>query len=506
MNSDSTLTSKFTAMGKEGTMYAAGSVIGRLAGIFLIPLYTSVLATSDYGIMGLVVMVGKIAGAVFAFGLRSSLLRSFYDYDEDAARKTIISTVLYLTMASSTVLLLCGFFFADDLSGVLFDSQKYSLYFILIVSVAVFEMFTQLALGVFRARHEPAKFVLFQTLSVLLRAGSIIYLVAVMGWGLRGVFVGQFAAAAVSAASMLWLIRGGIVLKFSTPEARKMIRFGLPLVFVSIFGFVSTYIDRVILNHYVTLDKVGLYTLAYQLGTLTNIILIVPLKRVWGPMFLSVKDHDNFGPFCAKALSYILCIAGFIFLIVALLSKELLAIMAEPEYWACYGIIPIIALTYAIWSIRSIIEVGVFLKRKTTLIAYYTCIGAVINVILNIILIPRYEMAGAAWATFISFMVTLAIDYFYNRRLFRVDYEWTRIIKICIASAVIFAAGFFIVIDNIILSAAFKIITILLYPFLLLGLGFFEKPEITRIKKVLGSALNCITPCKQNEDTKNRKD
>ena len=223
-------------------------------------------------------------------------------------------------------------------------------------------------------------------------------------------------------------------------------------------------------------------------------------------MFLSVKDHDNFGQFCAKALSYVLCMAGFIFLIVALLSKELLAIMAEPEYWACYGIIPIIALTYAIWSIRPIIEVGVFLKRKTTLIAYYTCIGAVVNVILNIILIPRYEMAGAAWATFISFMVTLTIDYFYNRKLFKIDYEWPRIVKVCAVNIIIFAIGFLIIIDNIFLSFAFKVVIILLYPLLLLGMGFFEKPEITRIKKAFKLAGDFIMPGKQKTNTHNKED
>ncbi len=506
MDTGSNLASKFRTLGKQGTLYAIGSVIGRAAGIVLIPLYTSVLASSDYGIMGLVVMTGHIATTLFALGLRSSLLRSFYDYEEDAPRKVVISTVLYLTIVSSIVLFLCGFFFSGRLSELLFDSPEYSLYFILIVSVAMFGMFNQIALAVFRARQEPAKFVLFQTLSVLLRAGIIIYLVAVKDWGLRGVFTGQASAAAISATFTVWRVRGNIVLKFSNPEAHKMLRFGMPLIFVGVFGFVSTYIDRLILNHYVSLSKVGLYTLAYQLGMVTNIILIAPLKRVWGPMFLSVKDHDNFGEFCAKAFSYILCIAGFIFLVIALLSRELLLVMAEPEYWASYSVIPIIALTYAIWSTRSIIEVGVFLKRKTTLIAYYTCIGAFVKVVLSFILIPRYEMAGAAWATLISFMVTLTIDFLYNRRLFKIDYEWLRVIKVFGANTIIFAAGFLIIIDNIFLSFAFKVVIILLYPFLLLAMGFFDKPEIVRIKKALNMVKDFIIPLKQMTDTQNKED
>ena len=490
MTSDSTLTSKFTTLGKESSMYAAGSVIGRLAGIVLIPLYTSVLASSEYGIMGLVIITGQIAGVLFALGLRAAMLRSYYDHEDGLSRITIISTSIVITIISGAVLLALSFVISGPLSGHLFGTAEYGSFFVLVLSYAVTEMFSQLALEVFRARRKPGRFVVFQTLSLILRTGIIVYLVAYKHWGIKGVLAGQLIASVIVTVIMFWFIRDCLVPRFSQADARKMLRYGGPLIFVGIFGFVSNYIDRYILNHYVTLEEVGLYTLAYQLGMLINVMLIAPLKRVWGPAFLSAKDHDNCKDFCAKAFTYVIAIAGFVFLGVSLLSKELLLMISDPQYWDSYKVIPIIALTYAIWSTRSIIEVGVVIKRKTAVIAIYTFIGAAINIVLNIIMIPRYGMTGAAWATLISFVVTLAIDYAYNRKLFRIEYEWARVAKVSLISALLFSAGYFYVIDNIWLSIAFKAGLLILYPVMFFVIGFFEDPEKRKIKQIVQKALS----------------
>ena len=495
MEADSTLARKFRVVAQQGSLYGAGSVMGRLAGIILIPLYTRVLTTSEYGTLGLIVMTGQIAGVVCALGLRQGMMRSFFDYDEDEPRKVVISTVIFLTAANSIVLLLCGLLLSGVLSKVFFGSSQYQLYFTMIIASTVCDIFNQAAFAVFRVRQEAKKFVFLQTLSLLLRAGIIIYLVAVAGWGIKGVIAGQLIANGIFTVLLLGLIRNHIVARFSVPEASKMIRFGTPLVFVGIFAFISNYIDRYILNYYVTLEEVGLYTLAYQLGMLINIVLVNPLKRMWGPMSLSVKEDDNFKRFCAKTLTYVIAIAGFVFLGIALLSKELLFIISAPQYWDSYTVIPIIALTYAIWSARSLVGVGVVLKRKTIAIVYYTLIGAALNIVLNIILIPRHGMVGAAWATFISFMITLSIDYAYNRYLFKIEYEWRRLMKICVAVAVIFSVGYLYVIDNLYLSVAFKVgIIVVLYPLGLLLMRFFDKPETARIKQALGAVAKFIRP------------
>ena len=93
MTSEISLYDTFKKTGKQGIIYGIGSVTQRLSAIILIPLYTTVLLSEEYGTLGLLLISGHIALTFFSLGLRSSLFRSFYDYDDDHNRKIVISTI-----------------------------------------------------------------------------------------------------------------------------------------------------------------------------------------------------------------------------------------------------------------------------------------------------------------------------------------------------------------------------------------------------------------------------
>jgi O-antigen/teichoic acid export membrane protein len=478
------LAQTFTRVGRQGLVYGTGSIVQHLAAFVLLPLYTSALTTAEYGTLGLVLVTGQIAATIAALGLRPGLFRSYYDHAAEADRRTLIATVVYLTVGSSVLLCLLGIGSAAYLSEWILGTRAHALYFVLITLSAAGNCFGEIGFAVFRVRQQPAHFVVARLVVFLLRVGLVIYFVAVRGWGVFGVLLGYVLADAVSAAILLYQVREQVVLRFSWLEARKTLHFGAPLVLVGLFGFVSTYADRYILNALTSRSDVGLYTLAYQFGMLMVIVLITPVKLVWGPAFLSIKDQENFHQVCALALTYVMFLGGFLFLGIALLSEEVLQLIADPEFWAAYRIIPIIALTYLIWSARSLLEVGVQLARRTSAIAVLTLIGGGLNVGLNLLLIPGFGIMGAACATLISFSLVIIIDYLYNRRLVRIDYEWARIARVYLTVGVLLIGGSLLSPANVYLSAAVKLALIAAYPLLLLLLGFYRRGEIAQIKQL----------------------
>jgi O-antigen/teichoic acid export membrane protein len=483
MTSETSIFHKFQEIGKQGAIYGIGSIMQRLMAIVLIPLYTTALSSAEYGVLSMLLMTGQVLSIIFALNLTSGLFRSYYDFTKEEERYIIISTVFLITTISSGLLLLFGILFSGYFSELLFDSDEFKMYFLIVVLSTIFEMFNRITFAVFRAKKEAAKYIVFQLIFFLMKVSIIVYLVALKGWGIRGVLVGELIVVIIAAIILSWLIRNCLVLRFSLPETQKMIHYGIPLAFAGLSGFVLTFIDRYFLAYYTNLSQVGLYTLASQFGMLMTVILITPLKLVWGPMFLSVKDHSNFKDFCAKALTYLVFIGGFIFLWIALLSKEMLYLISNSEYWSAYTVVPLIAFSYLIWSTRSILEIGVLLKRKTISIALYIFIGAMINVALNFVLIPKIGMIGAALATLISYSVVIVIDYFYNRRLLKINYEWKRILKIFLVIGVVFLFGYFYNIDDTYISIIFKSGIIISYPFILIFFGFYTKEEIIRIKQ-----------------------
>jgi len=342
---------------------------------------------------------------------------------------------------------------------------------------------------VFRARKRSVQYVVLQICFFILGIGTIVYFVAIKNWGVFGVLFGYLMTEIISSCTLYSCIRKDIVLKFSKLEARKMLHFGVPLVPADLAALIMNYFDRYMLSYYCTLNMVGLYHLGYQFGMVITLIFVAPLRLVWGPMFLSVKDHRNAKDFYNKALTYTIFIGSFLFLLSALLSREVIQIFTNEEYWGAYIVVPLIALTYLFYAVEIILNVGVTLKRKTKIVALYFFIGAVANITLNFILIPKYGITGAACATLISFIIMIAIVYFYNQKLIKIDYEWNRILKISLVTALIFIIGYGVIINNVYASVAFKVGIILSYPLILHLLRFYSKEEIERIKRVFGYIL-----------------
>lgn len=481
----SALQEKFRRLGRHGAVYAVGSLGERLAALLLLPLYTQVLPPAQFGVLGLILLTGQLAGTVCALGLRAGLFRSYYDYHEQRARRAVVGTVLWLTSAGSLVLLLGGLPGAGVLARWLCDSPAYRIHFVLLILFTVIDLFNQVAFALLRARQQARSYVLLHAGSLLLRVGLILYFVLLRELSVLGVLLGQLVGGALTAPALALCVRGQLSSAFLPGEARVLLRYGAPLALVGVFGFVSTYADRYVLKYYAGLEDVGLYTLAYQLGMVMVLGLITPLKLVWGPVFLSVKDEADFRLFCARTLTYVWFLGGWLFLAVSLLSRELLRVMAAPEYWAAYRPVPLIALAYLVWSSRSILEVGAVLGRKTPAIAAITAAGAALNLLLNFALIPRWGVSGAALATLVSFSATTLLDLLYNQRLFRVGYEWGRLLRLSGVMGGLLLVGWLAADQSLSVSLLRKLLVIGVYPLLLRAAGFFERPELARLRQAL---------------------
>ena len=260
--------------------------------------------------------------------------------------------------------------------------------------------------------------------------------------------------------------------------------FGLPLVPQNLSGFVLTCASSYFLKFFTTVAVVGIYNIGYKIGMIANVILVFPLAMIWNPMMLSIKDKEYCDDYYAKALTYFMFIGVFAVTVLSLLSKDILHLIADESYWEAYRIIPLIASSYLLLGIARILDVGIPIKRKTHLSAIAFIAAAIFNLYLNWLLIPRFGMIGAAFATFLSYSFVAVTKYPMNRMLYKIEYEWKRISKIVIIGYLIYFVGLYIETGNIWYNAGLKAILVLLYPVLLIPLKFYEKRERKRIHKI----------------------
>lgn len=489
MAKETSLFDKFKETGKHGIIFGIGSTLRSAIGFILIPIYTTHLTVSDYGVLGLILITSEILIAIFGLSFIAGLFRSYYDYDDEETRREVISTAFFLMVITCSILFIFGLLFSSYLSLLIFGTTSYELYLFIVIIISVFTILNQIPFAIFRARKYSVQYVILQTSFFIIGISLIIYLVTIRNWGILGALVGQLVMAMVSFFCLYAFIRKDIAFKFSRFEARKIMYFGIPLVPSYLSNFIFNSSDRYILNYYSTLQEVGLYTLGYQFGMVMMILFVNPMGLIWRPMSLSVKDHSNARDFYSRALTYTIFIGSFLFLGISLLSKEVIQIFTNREYWDAYCVVPIIALTYLIFSPRPIFGVAFDIKRRTEIMALCAIVGAITNLILNFILIPEYGMRGAAYATLISFAIMLIIAYHYSQKLMKLYYEWHRILKVCVVASLIFAIGFFVVIDNLYASIVFKIGVILTFPLVLYLMRFYTKEEIGRITQIPGYIL-----------------
>jgi O-antigen/teichoic acid export membrane protein len=171
---------------------------------------------------------------------------------------------------------------------------------------------------------------------------------------------------------------------------------------------------------------------------------------------------------------------------VALLTKEVLIIVANEEFWSAYEIVPLIVLATTIFSFHYHLDVGIVMSKNTKYLAYVNLSNAAFVIILNFILIPPYGVFGAAWATLFAFIYKGLLTYHFSSRYFKVHFEKARLIKLTMTIALIYIVVNMIEVESVYLSLALRGLCITLsYPAILYMLRFFSDTEKATIMEVI---------------------
>ncbi len=269
---------------------------------------------------------------------------------------------------------------------------------------------------------------------VITIALTVIFLVA-LGMKAETVFIANLAASGVTAILLLWIVRGQLTFRFSSSLYLEMLRFGLPYIPAGLAGIAIQVIDRPILKALTNDATVGIYQANYRLGVLMMLVVGM-FDYAWRPFFLThAKDQDAPRLF-SKVFTYFVSLMMLVFVVVSLFIDDLVRIplfgkhFIGSDYWGGLTIVPIVLLSYVFTGAYVNFIVGVYLEKKTKFLPYATGAGAVVNVLVNYLLIPKLGMTGAAIATLLSYVVMAVGIYFPSQRLYHVEYEWSRLARV----------------------------------------------------------------------------
>ncbi|MEE4312451.1 MAG: flippase [candidate division KSB1 bacterium] len=466
---------------KHSAIYGVGHILSRFIGFLLLPIHTNYILPDEYGVYVLGYAFIPFAAIFYSFGINSAQLRFYINAEEKAEKDRIFGTSFLATLFISTAFSLSLLIFSDQVSGLVFGSTNHADLVRLSAGILTFDALSLLLFNILRAEEKSVQFIVYSTVNILLNITLNIILIVGLNKGIDGIFTANLVASVVTCLILAFTNISAFKTTFSRQTLAELFNFGLPIIPSTLAMIILTVIDRFIIKKILGNEAVGIYGAGYKLGMFMS-LLVTGFRYAWFPFSLSTASEDDAKEIFAKVLTYFIFICTAVFLAISLFIPEIirfkifgLTLFGE-EYWTSASIVPLILASYIFYGIYLNFQIGVYLNNKTTYLMLSGGAGAILNVALNYILIPRMGIMGAAYATLVSYVFMAFLFYAMAKHLYPVKYEWWRIIKVMVTGFLLFVMG---TLSYAELSLLHRTGIFIAYFPVLYFIGFFDKREIS---------------------------
>ena len=466
-------------LGKHSVVYGLGGLVSRILAVLLLPLYTRYLSPSDYGKVETLIALTTVVGIALRLGITSAFFRFYFDSAEPEARRRVLRTSFWFTMGMATVGLAVGVALSSEISQLLFgstgDADLVAASFVGLWAGMNWEQLTSL----FRVEERSIAFVTASLANILITIGATLLLVVGLEKGPIGVIIGNFTGTLLVYAVLIGYRREQLGLEFDRRLLREMNRFGIPLVPTALFLWVTNFSDRLFLVKLADTQEVGLYSVGVRIAS-AMVLLITAFRLAWPAFAYSIEDDREARRTYAYVLTYLVLVTTWVATGLALLSPWIVEWIAAPAFESSSRVVGPLAFSTVAFAGYIVVAIGVGRARRTQFNWVVTGAAAVVNVALNLFLIPPYGMMGAAVATIAAYATMFFGMAWWAQRIYRVPYQWRRV-----ATAV--GAGIALAAIGTLVGGGLPVAIVLslAYPLLLLPLGFYLPGE----RRAIGARL-----------------
>ena len=473
---------------KHSAIYGVGHILSRGIGFLLLPLYTNLLSQAEYGMVALVFTFVAFANILFLYGLDSAFLRFYALEESPVGKRRVLSTAVLMVSLTSVTFFLLLFFFAEPLSRLILGQPGMGYLLKLAGGILFFDALSTFPYLLLRMEEKSGSFIGYRFVNILLTLGLNILLVAYLRKGVAGVFWSNLIASAFTLVILLPAIWPRIAAAISSQMVKELLKFGLPFVPSGLASMTMELIDRYMLREMKGIEVVGVYNAGYKLG-LFMLLVVMAFKFAWQPFFLNLgREESRAKKNFAAILTYFLLVTSFLLLVVSFFVDDLVRLsffgvtIFGSEFWSGTQVVPVVLLAYIMLGLYLIFLPGIYLKKKTKFVPLFTGVGAVTNIIGNLLLIPLWGMMGAAWATFLGYLVMALVLYVTVKRFYPVPYQFGRAAKVVCISVLTFGAWKWFG-----QSVSLRILLLLVgFPLGLALTGFFTRDEWDHLRSALG--------------------
>jgi len=472
----------------QTAIYGVSSIIGRVIGYLLIPLYTRVFLPAEYGISNELYAYSSLLLVLLTYGLETAFFR-FTSIENDKAR--VYSTALISILFTTAFFIILASFASRPIADLIRypNHVEYIIWFILIVSM---DALTAIPFAHLRAVNKARRFATVKLINIFFYIGLNLFFLLLCPYllkrdlltgfvnlvyskeiGVGYIFISNLIA---SALTIVLLLPEYLSIKYTFDRAlwKRMMRYALPLLVVGFAGIINETMDRIFLKFLlpekISMTQVGIYGACYKISLILT-IFIQAFRFAADPFFFSKANEKNAKQIYADVMKYFVIICAFIFLVV-MLYLDVVKYFVGKKYWEGLPIVPILLLANMCLGIYYNLSIWYKLTDKTSFGAYISIFGALITSILNIWWIPVIGYMGSAWATFICYFSMMVISFIYGQKHYHINYNLKKILGYISLSLALFFIHKYVLINSEVLSYAFSTLLLLIFTGVIF---YFEK-------------------------------
>jgi O-antigen/teichoic acid export membrane protein len=423
------------------SFYTIGDMLPKAASFFLLPIYTTYLNPSEYGIVGAMTAFVAFLGIFLTLNFERSIFRLLYDYKDEQVQKKFLGTIFIwiFIFATSVVLIL---FFCRDYVTKFYDSIDFFPYFLISILTVYLNLFGNIPRIFLQVKQRAKTFVVLGLVQFLITNFSILYFVVYLQMKAEGYLLGGLISAALMLPYFLWYTSKIVSLKFDKNIFRAVSKFSLPIFPAIISSQLIDLSDRIFIEKYLTTSDLGLYSLSYSIAGIV-LVFTAAFKKAYDPYFYKIANTlkvDEAKEVLKKTNTLYYVVTLLISFSIAIMSKEVIELFFNDKYSSAYRIVPIICIAYAISKVSGLINLSFYQNKNTKLMMYISIASGALNIMLNFLLIPSYGYFGAAYATVVTYVFMLLVKYYFSRNEFFIEIDFRRLL---IVSLLLFALYFF---------------------------------------------------------------
>ena len=342
-------------------------------------------------------------------------------------KRHIFSNFLFLFAFSGVVLIGLSIFGDRWWSSISAGSIPFRP-FVTLTLVAVWAgLISRTLLSIYQAQQRVMAYVTMEGVGFAVAVIFGLIFVAGHRMGAYGQILGAFISqVAMMIVAVVLLFRGWFTPRLAWRHVWNALAFGLPLVPHLLPAWALTFVDRIMLEHFVNLNDVGFYNLGYNLG-MGMLVLVTSINQAYQPYYYELMSSTPEPESkILRIVSFYLAAVGLITLAGSLFAGEFIRLLTPEKYQNAAVFVPPILLSYLLVGLYYFVGSPLFYFKKTKLLPIITGAAAVLNILLNYFLIPKYGAIAAAWTTLVSYGVMLAIYYVVAQNISPLKYPLKR--------------------------------------------------------------------------------